>query len=145
MRKLITFAGSFLMMVFLFSSCSGLRQYSKVNSLDFTPNEVRLHMDMSNYDLLGESTITVDFRTYLGFIKTIDKVNDKDYNFREVKTVNLIGSRISKDLSKALYKVVEQYPEADYYVPVYEKNETYHMFLGKATKKTMVVKAYKLK
>ena len=45
----------------------------------------------------------------------------------------------------ALYKVVEEYPEADYYVPVIKQTEVERMFLGKFTKESVTLKAYKLK
>ena len=44
----------------------------------------------------------------------------------------------------ALYKVVEEFPGADYYVPVMKKTEIERMFMGKYVKETVTLKAYKL-
>lgn len=115
---------TFLMLSF--SSCSGLRQVSGVQSTSFTPDYVRVDANINDYVQLGETTVTVESREYLGFINKIDKINDEDYNFRDVKIVELEGKtniKLNGDIKMALYKVVEEYPEADYYVPVIKQTE----------------------
>lgn len=134
--------------VLLFSSCSGLRQVSGVQSTSFVPDYVRIEANINDYAQLGESTVTLEYRKYLGFINKIDKVNGEDYNFRDVKIIELEGKtniKLNGDIKKALYKVVEEYPNADYYVPVMKQTEVERMFLGKYIKESVILKAYKLK
>ena len=134
--------------VLLFSSCSGVRQVSGVQSTSFVPDYVRIEANINDYAQLGESTVTLEYREYLGFINKIDKVNGEDYNFRDVKIIELEGKtniKLNGDIKKALYKVVEEYPNADYYVPVMKQTEVERMFLGKYIKESVILKAYKLK
>lgn len=135
-------------MVLSLSSCSGLRQVSGVQSTSFTPDYVRVDANINDYEQLGETTVTVEYRKYIGFIKKLDKINDEDYNFRDVKIVELEGRtniNLGGDVKKALYKVVEEYPTADYYVPVVKKTDVERMFMGRFVKESVTIKAYKLK
>ena len=148
MKRLLSTLTLITFFVLSFSSCSGLRQMSGVQTTSFVPDYVRVEANINDYEQLGETTITVESRQYLGFINKIDKINDEDYNFRDVKIVELEGKtniRLTGDIKKALYKVVEEYPEADYYVPVIKQTEVERMFLGKFTKESVTLKAYKLK
>jgi hypothetical protein len=141
--KLLSLTG-----LLFFVSCSGMYHYNKVNTISLTPDHVRLNMDMDNLELLGSTTISVTSRTYFGIFKTIDSVNNVKYNFREVKKVYLDKKNsisLSKDLQKAAYKVIEEYPDADFYVPVYSQKQLCRMFLGRQQTKTAVIKAFKLK
>jgi hypothetical protein len=105
-------------------------------------------MDMENIELLGQTTISLTSRTYFGIFKTIDSVNNVKYDFREVKKVDLAGRNsisLPRDLQKAAYKVIEEYPNADFYVPVYTQKQVRRLFFGKQQTRTAVVKAFKLK
>lgn len=135
-------------MMLSFNSCSGLQQMSDVQSTSFTPNYVRVDANINDYELLGETTVSVESRIYLGVIKKIDEINDVQYNFRNIKIVQLEGNtniKLKGGINKALYKVVEEYPNADYYVPVVKKTDIERMFLGKYVKESIVIKAYKLR
>lgn len=130
-----------------FSSCSGLRQVSGVQSTSFAPDCVRVEANIGDYVQLGETVVTVESRKYLGCINKIDKINDVDYNFRNVKIIELEGRtniKLNGNVKMALYKVVEEYPDADYYVPVIKKTEVERMFLGRYVKESVTIKAYKL-
>lgn len=132
----------------LFGSCRGTFEYNKKRTMDFAPDQVRLNIDMSNFELLGETTLTVDSRTYMGIFKHIDSINGVEYNFRDVKYTKLQGQQTMKldgCVKKALYKVLEKYPNADYYVPVSSKKHKLRLFLGRQQKDVIVVKAYKFK
>jgi hypothetical protein len=134
--------------IVFFSSCSGLYHYNQVNTTSFSPDNVRLDMDLSDFELQGSTTISVSTRVYFGLFKKTDFINDVQYNFREVKKVNLQGHQrisLSNDLRKAAYKVIEAYPNADFYVPVYTQKEVHRMFLGRQQTTTAVIKAFKLK
>ena len=72
-----------------FSSCSGLQQVSDVQTASFAPTFVRVDANINDYELLGETTVSVESREYLGFIDVLDRVNGEEYNFRDVKIVEL--------------------------------------------------------
>ncbi len=130
------------------TSCRGVYQYNRTRAMDMSPTEVRLDLQLEDFELLGESCITVDTRTYLGIFRTIDSINGEEYNFRDVKKVKLVGwnhMHLSPALKKAAYKIVEEYPEADYFVPVYKKKELERLFLGRYQREMAVIKAYKVK
>ena len=131
-----------------FSSCSGVRQVAGVQSTSFTPDYVRVESNINDYVLLGESVVSIESREYLGFIKKIDKVNGEYYNFRDVKIVELEGNTnidLRGDIKMSPYKVVDEYPQADYYVPTVKKTEVERMFMGKFVKESVVIKAYQLR
>lgn len=145
-RNLLLFL-TIILVAFL-SSCSGLYSYKKAQSASLMPDQVRLNLEMNDMELLGETTISMQTRTYLGIFKQIDFINGEVYNFRKVTHVQLNGDqqiKMPKDMEKAAYKVLQAYPNADYYVPVSSHEEVNRMFLGNSKTKTMVIKAYKFK
>ncbi|MBQ8223686.1 MAG: hypothetical protein IJZ87_10175 [Bacteroidales bacterium] len=148
MKRILLTLTMITFVVLSFSSCSGLRQVSGVQSASFAPDYVRVEANINDYTQLGETTVSIEYREYLGFINKIDKVNGEYYNFRDVKIVELEGEtniKLNGDIKMALYKVVEEYPNADYYVPVMKQSEVERMFLGKFVKESVTIKAYKLK
>lgn len=144
MKKILLFMT--LCVALLATSCSSQKQMYKGKELSLAPTEVRLDLDMSNLELLGETTIEVEYRKYLGFIRSIDTVNGKEYNRREKRSVSLNGKSyigVSGTLNRAKYKVVEEFPGADCYMPVYSTKDKFQMFLGSSTKATATYRAYK--
>ncbi len=137
------------LIVCLLASCSSVQHYNKAKTASFAPDKVELFMTMSDYQYLGEVEISVDYKTYLGFITYTESVNEQPYNrYGEKQYVSLRGEkdfRIGRTLRKAMYKVLEAYPNADYYVPTSSVEKVEHMTLGKKVKKTAIVKCYKLK
>lgn len=130
------------------SSCAGLYDYSKVNGSSFVPEEVRLNMNMNDFELLGTTSVSVSYRNYLGVFTYIDELNGEKYDRRNVKKVNWYGYHkfpVRGRINKATYKVLEQYPQADYYVPMYADRQVMRMTLGKRVSQQLVIKAYKLK
>ena len=110
--------------------------------------EVRLNISLDDIEYLGESTISVSSRTYFGCIKHIDMVNGEVFDRHNNTSTSLLGNldiKLQGDIALAAGKVIQDYPEADYFVPVSYKDEVAHLFLGKLSTKTMVIKAYKYK
>ncbi len=135
-------------MVAVLSSCGVQYESARVKSTSMTPDEVRLELDMSNFELLGETEVSVGYRTYLGFISCLDSVNHQAYNRRQVQKVALKGHKdfcLPRYLNRAAYKVIDAFPTADYYVPMYTRKNLLRMFLGRQTEQSIVIKAYKLK
>ena len=148
MKRIFLTLSLVTLIVLSFSSCSGVRQVAGVQSTSFTPDYVRVESNINDYVLLGESVVSIESREYLGFIKKIDKVNGEYYNFRDVKIVELEGNTnidLRGDIKMSLYKVVDEYPQADYYVPTVKKTEVERMFMGKFVKESVVIKAYQLR
>lgn len=141
-RRILLLIGLMALIVVSFSSCSGNKYVTDANS--FSKTGFRLE----DYEVLGQTTVTVESRTYLGVIHIIDKVNDEPYNPRDKQIVRIYGSDmtyLNGDLNKAIYKVLEEYPDAEFLMPTIAKKEISKLFLGRYTKQTMVVKAYKLR
>lgn len=133
---------SLILALFTLSGCGTLTK-SKV----FAPNKVQLNLGMDDLEYLGEVKIDMTYRTYLGFIKVIDTVNDEVYDRTNSKEVYLYSQIIplSTDINKAAYKVLEKYPDATYFQPVSLTKVKDRLFLGSKNRVEAVVKAYKFK
>ena len=147
--KSIKFSLLFFGVVVVLSSCTiGQFNHKTVPSTSFTPQQVRLELTLNDFDYLGETEITVSKRTYLGMFSCLDSINSvyKDIHYKTFTT--LYGNntiQIDKNLEQATYKVIEQYPTADYFVPVSYTKETARLFGGSRITYKAVIKAYKLK
>ncbi len=110
-------------------------------------DQVRLEMNMNDLVYLGEDEVSVEYSTYLfGLIKKTEKVNGETYNSVFQKKLDIPGCPLNDgDLQLATYKLVEQYPDADYFQVVFKSHSKDKLFLGDLNKKTAKVKAYKLK
>jgi hypothetical protein len=109
----------------------------------FSPKKVELQLHMSDLRYLGDAEVSVTYRTYLGLFISIDQVNGEEYSPTNVKTTKFDKS-VLRDwkLDKAAYKVIEQYPEADYYQVVYKKKVVERLFLGSEIVYTARIQAY---
>ena len=145
MKKVLLFLLPMFMMAFV--SCSSMRTLEKAPAGSMTP-EVRLNISLDDIEYLGESNISVSSRTYFGCIKQIDMVNGEVFDRHNNTTTSLMGNldiKLHGDIALAAGKVIQDYPEADYFVPASYKDEVTNLFLGKLSTKTMVIKAYKYK
>ena len=84
----------------------------------FAVGDVLLEMNMDDLNFLGESEISVEYDTYLGFITKIRKVNGELYdplNTRKL-TIPTQGLALSSEgMDLAAYKVLEDYPQATFF------------------------------
>lgn len=139
---------SVLCISLLFTSCGSLYDYTNVRSTALTPDVVRMDINIDKLEPLGEMEVSVDYRTYLGFIRSLDSINHIAYDRREINKVHLKGPKdfaVPRYLNRATYKITEAFPNADYYVPMYTSRKLIRMFLGRQTRQSMMIKAYKLK
>lgn len=114
----------------------------------FTVGDIRLEMSMDDLNYLGESEISVEYDTYLGFITRIQKVNGEEYNPLYTRKLNIPTQGLalsSEGMDLAAYKVLEDFPQAVYFQVVFERTETQKLFLGSVKKTTAKVRAYSLK
>ena len=113
-----------------------------------TPSTLEIHM--SDLQYLGESQISCEYNTYLGFIRSISKINGKEYIpgndvKLDIPTGNSLLKFSNKGLNLASAKVLEDYPNATYFQIVLETKKTDVLFLGSTTVRTAKVRAYKFK
>jgi len=140
LRKISFLFSLFLVVIFL-NSCGTLTQ-----TKTFAPQRVELQLHLSDMQYLGETEITVSYRTYLGLFTAIDKVNGEDYVSSDVKITKLDNSLFGdSQLDKATYKVIDEYPNADYYQVVYKKKVVERLFLGTEVVYSARIKAYSFK
>lgn len=116
----------------------------------FTINDTRLRLTMTMDDLcyLGESEISVEYDTYLGFINKIRKVNGEVYNPLHTRKLVIPAKGLSLSgvgMSQAAYKVLEDYPEAVYFQVIFKRTEKERLFLGSEKKTTAKIRAYSLR
>ena len=113
----------------------------------YAVEDTRLNLAMSDLEYLGESEISVDYRKYAGFITVIDSINGVPYDGVEIKTAelgNVPGGMYDK-LHRATYKVIEDYPEAEYFMVVSQNVSRTRLFLGSEVSVKAKVKAFKIK
>lgn len=125
-------------MMLCLSSCSVVQQNT------YSPRTVKHNLCMADFEYLGESEISVEYRRYLGFLRTIDVVNGEQYDGKKIVRTSLPGRKFHI-LNRAAYKVFEEYPEADYLVVSRQQKSTERLLLGAEVKTTAKVKAYRLK
>jgi hypothetical protein len=132
-----------LVAVVLLSACGTSKKSAPYN----TPSALEIHMD--DLQFLGESQISCEYNTYFGIIKSVSKVNGKDYvPGNDVKlsipTSSMLRFR-NKGMKLASAKLLEDYPDATYFQVVLETKYTDRLFLGSTTVRTAKVRAYKFK
>lgn len=138
----------FLIAALTMSACSNYYTRTERRSTSLTPDHVRLNVDLSDFEYLGKTEISVKSREYFGFIQQIDSVNNRPYNYRDVRIVELSGQhdiRLTPDMQKAAYKVLDEFPDATYYIVSSNYEKVHRLFLGKWKLQTMEVQAYKYK
>jgi len=133
---------SLFLVVILLNGCGTLTRTKTMNA--FAPNKVEMILLLGDMQYLGETEISVSYRTYLGGIfSSIDKINGEDYVSSNVKITKLDNSLFGDSrLEKATYKVVDEYPAADYYQVVYKRKVVERLFLGTEVVYTARIKAY---
>ncbi|WP_258103423.1 hypothetical protein [Marinoscillum sp. MHG1-6] len=130
------------------SSCSNYLTLSEKRTMSLTPDFVRLDVRLDDFEYLGTTEISVQSREYFGFIQKIDSINNRAYNYRDVRIVDLMGKqdiRLKGEMKKALYKVVDEYPEATYYMVESDYQQISRSFMGRQTVRKMQIQAFKYK
>lgn len=123
-----------------------LASCSVVNKQSYSPDRTQLNLQMSDLEYLGETEISVVYDTYLGIFTRIDEINGVKYDGKVHEYANLHTNRpLSRKLVRATPKVLEEYPEASYFIVTKQTVEKELLFLGSEKKVTATVKAYKIK
>lgn len=129
------------------TSCVSQHEVSRKYSSPFRPDVVRLDMTMDDYEYLGQVTVEVEYKTYLGIFKKMVSINGEAYNPRSYRMsqLNLYPSANYTAFRKALYKVTDEYPTADYIVPASRTKQVGHMVGGRVIKEQMTVKVFTIR
>lgn len=138
-----------LITIVTLSSCSRYFTFSERRTTSLTPDFVRLDVQLSDFDYLGKTEISISKREYLfGLIKRIDSVNNRVYNYRDVRRLKFTGPddiKLQPEMQKAAYKVVDEFPDATYYILTSDYENTHKLFLGSRTLRTVEIQAFKYK
>ncbi len=118
----------------------------------FSPEMTSLELHLSDMEYIGETEISIEYRTYLGFIRAIDSINGIPYDGKEIKRAELrgrcLGGLFVSDgvlVKRASYKVYEDYPDATNFMVVREQRHKVGLFLGAEITSKALVRAYRLK
>jgi hypothetical protein len=137
----------FALFVGLMSACS-LGEYGSntVRTMNLTPDVVWIDMSLKDFEFLGEVKVDIKYRTYMEVFKVYDAINGEAYNRRMIRSVRFAGDKgvaLSPAIQKATYKVIDKFPNADYYVPVSTDKRVEKMFMGRNTEEVVTFKVYK--
>ena len=142
--KKLTYILMIALLAVVTTSCVSQRDIDK-NYAPFKPDVVRLDLTMDDYVYLGDVTVEVEYKTYLGIPKILT-VNGQAYDPRYVHRTNIaMGRKIRLGvIKKALYKITDTYRDADYILPVSDNEVVQHMFMGRIKRRTVTFKVFQL-
>lgn len=134
--------------VLLMSSCA-VTTKKNIRTASFLPQVVELHQTMDDFELLGETEVSVEYSKYLGVFSTINTINGQPTS-KSKNTIVLNGSSrlpisLDRHLNRAMFKAYKEFPEADFLMPTLISKEEGKMFLGAKVKKHAKIQAYRLK
>jgi len=142
MRQRIFIPVILLFMAVIGTSCVSQKKVD-TNYSDFRPRVTRLELTMDDYQYLGDVTVEVEYKTYFGIPK-IYTVNGEKYDPRFRRQTNIAFGRPVKlgPLSKALYKITDTYPDADYILPCSYADNIEYMNAGRIHHRSLKVKVF---
>lgn len=140
MKKIIKYSFAIVASLFM-ASCVTTKTTQQFPPFDPT---LQINVGVDDMEYLGETEISVEQYVYLGFIRQTVKVNGESFDSWKATTASLNGLK-DINLRKATGKVLEAYPDADFYRVVSRTSEENPMFLSKHVTYKGVVKAYRLK
>ncbi len=136
-----------LLMLVLLMLTSCVSQHT-INRHSYRPDVVHLKMTMDDYEYMGDVTVEAEYKIYLGIFRKVLTINGEPYSPRYRSYTRLtIDPRIRTPhfINRALYKVLDTYPDADYIIPGAYKKVVDHMLGGRIVKEQQTLKVYRLK
>lgn len=116
-------------------------------------NYFELGLDDIQY--LGEVEISYEFTRYLGFIVRMIGINEERPNKAEIhyaypaytflEKLAVVSGLDARGLSRAMYKVYTEFPDANYTQIVQDTKTSHRMFGGVKIKRSARVKVYKFR
>ncbi len=137
---------AFVVVAMMLSSCASLDKTTTVKGVALMPDLTRLELRLSDIEYIGEVEISYQSRQYLRIFRHLDSINNQRVDQRNIERVNLLGKsgiKMNKNLERAAVKAVEEYPNADFFVPVYRVTNIEKMFMGRIYREKMLLKAYR--
>lgn len=131
----------------LLTSCAGTYTANKMRTTSLMPDRVEMKLTLDDFVFIEDTDVSVTYNRYF-FVSVLREINGKEVSKRTVNSVSTYGRTwmpISMNLKRALYDAKGAIPNAEIFIPVTEVSEVEKMFLGRKVKKTMTVRAYKLK
>lgn len=126
----------------------GLSSCSVVKHRSYSPDRVQLNISMDNLEHIGDTEISVKYNRYIGIIPVIESINGTPYTgkvFHHANIANAVSGCSDIMLNRALYKVFNEFPDAEYVVISNEKSQVTRLFLGSEISVSAKVKVYKFK
>lgn len=127
----------------LLCSCSVTRQAS------FAPTLTTMELTMDDLNYLGDVEISVDYSKYLGVITKVHSINGVPYDGKVMESAYaksyIAGTVLNPVLYRALPKVYQTYPDAEYLIVTGQQESAKILFLGSERVVTAKVKAYSIK
>ena len=130
-------------------------QSKRTKTATLFPDAVLLEMTFKDLEFLGETEVSYEYTNYGLWINRIRKINNepasdytsyKEYVQFEGKHQSWLGKFFLSYQERALVKAYQEFPDADYIEPIVTSVKKRNMWPGGAKiKKTIKVKAYKLK
>lgn len=148
MKAILKYVISLIAGVAILTSCAGTYTVNKMRTTSLMPDNVEMKLTMDDFVFIKDTEVSVVYNTYLGGINVLHQVNGKEASKRTVNSVSTYGKSwmyVSPYLQRALYDAKQEIPEAEIFIPVTEVDEIDKMFLGRKVKKTLTVRAYKMK
>lgn len=138
--KLLTLAA----LVLCLASCGTVQK-----SEPYKVSSTRMELNMNDFVFLGESEISCEYDTYLGFIHRLNTVNGEMFNPGEKMSLSVATNNWKlfrgKGMKYAAAKLLKKYPDAHYFQVVMEQKNTDVLFLGSSTRQVAKVRVYKFK
>ncbi len=115
----------------------------------FAPDYTQLSIGMEDLEFLGDAEVSVEYDRYLGIFRKLNKINGVEYDGKQVDKVTgfVFQGNVIPDamLGRALPKVYETYPDAEYIVFVNQSKHKEILFLGAEVEVKARVKVYKFR
>ncbi|MBQ8968327.1 MAG: hypothetical protein IJ064_01140 [Bacteroidaceae bacterium] len=114
----------------------------------FKTSSTELQVQMSDLVFVGETEVSVTYRTLFGVFRHIDLVNGEEFDASNKEYTDLngsLGTAYAGPLKKAYGKVLKEYPDARYFQVVRISKKTDRLFLGTDSEVKAVVRAYKFR
>ena len=133
--------------VLIASVCISCATVSRHNTFktSTTTNQIK----MADLEFLGETEVSVVYRTLFGVFRHIDTVNGQEYDPSDKSYTGLGTSFIDAayygPLRKAYGKVLADYPDASYFQVVRVSKKSDRLFLGTDSEVKGVVRAYRFR
>ena len=125
---------------------TALASCSVVKHGAYAPDRIQMNIELSDLVFLGETEISVEYDTYIGIFSRIDKINGEPYDGKVYETATIKGNTVlPRKLMRATPKILQDFPEAEYFMITNQKMTKRNLFLGSERVLTAKVKAYKFK